>query len=153
MSVRNGMPYVEQTVQSILAQTCADFEFIVVDNASTDGSALAIEKIAQRDERITLLRNAQDLGMSGGLNRGLEVCSGRWIARMDADDIAQPDRFERQLEFLAANPDVKATSCLAYYIDETGKQVARPSTISSPAKHSSATSGRILRLESCTRAP
>jgi dTDP-4-amino-4,6-dideoxygalactose transaminase len=125
MSVRNGMPYVEQTVQSILAQTFADFEFIIVDNASTDGSALAIEKIAQRDSRITLLRNAQDLGMSGGLNRGLEVGSGRWIARMDADDIAQPDRFERQLEFLADNPDVKVTSCLAYYIDETGKQVGK----------------------------
>lgn len=125
MSVRNGMPYVEQTVHSILAQTFSDFEFIIVDNASADDSVAAIEKIAQTDSRIVLLQNAQDLGMSGGLNRGLETCRGQWIARMDADDVAEPDRFERQMEFLAANPDVKASSCLAYYIDETGKPVGK----------------------------
>src|SRR4029077_20553668 len=57
MSVRNGMPYVEQTVQSILAQTFADWEFIIVDNASTDGSADAIERISKTEPRITLIRN------------------------------------------------------------------------------------------------
>src|SRR2546429_7769402 len=63
--------------------------------------------------------------MSGGLNRGLEFCRGKWIARMDADDIALPDRFERQLAFLRHNPDVKVTSCLAYYIDAEGKQAGK----------------------------
>lgn len=122
MSMRNGMPYVEQTVQSILAQTFSDFEFIIVDNASSDGSVAAVEKIAATDARIRIVRNEKDLGMSGGLNRGLEVCRGKWIARMDADDIALPERFERQLDYLEKNPDVKVTSCLAYYIDEAGKR-------------------------------
>lgn len=122
MSMRNGMPYVEQTVRSIIAQTFTDWEFIVVDNASTDDSAGAVERIAQTDSRIRVYRNIEDLGMSGGLNRGLEFCRGKWIARMDADDIALPERFERQLDFLKRNPDVKVASCLAYYIDANGKR-------------------------------
>lgn len=122
MSMRNGMPYVEQTVRSIIAQTFKDWEFIVVDNASTDNSVEVVEQIAQTDPRIRVIRNEKDLGMSGGLNRGLEFCRGTWIARMDADDIALPDRFERQLNFLEENPDVKVTSSLAYYIDADGKR-------------------------------
>ena len=125
MSVRNGMPYVPDTIASIVAQTFTDWEFVIVDNASTDESVAVIEKIAATEPRIRLLRNEKDLGMSGGLNRGLEVCRGRWIARMDADDIAMPDRFERQLAFLRENPDVKTTSCLAHYIDSEGREVGK----------------------------
>jgi glycosyltransferase involved in cell wall biosynthesis len=127
MSVRNGLPYVEQTVGSILAQTIRDWEFIIVDNASTDGSADAIERISKTEPRITLIRNLTDLGHSGALNVGLRHCHGSWIARIDADDIALPDRFERQLEFLRDNPDVKVTSCLAYYINSEGTRVGKSS--------------------------
>lgn len=122
MSVRNGMPYVPKTIESIIAQTFTDWEFVIADNASTDGSVEAIEAYAKAEPRIRLIRNPHDLGMSGGLNRGLELCTGKWIARMDADDIALPDRFERQLDYLESNPDVKVTSCLAYYIDADGKR-------------------------------
>jgi glycosyltransferase involved in cell wall biosynthesis len=122
MSMRNGMPYVEGTVRSIISQTFTDWEFIIVDNASTDNSLEVVERIAQSDPRIRVVRNEKDLGMSGGLNRGLEFCRGTWIARMDADDIALPDRFDKQLDFLDKNPDVKVTSCLAYYIDEKGNR-------------------------------
>ena len=122
MSMRNGMPFVEQTVVSIIAQTFTDWEFIIVDNASTDDSVEVVERIAKADSRIRVIRNERDLGMSGGLNRGLEFCRGAWIARMDADDVALPNRFERQLDFLESNSDVRVTSCLAYYIDANGKR-------------------------------
>ena len=125
MSVRNGLPYVEQTVQSIFAQTFFDWEFVIVDNASTDGSAESIERISKAEPRVTLLRTDKDLGHSGGLNLGLQHCRGAWIARIDADDIALPSRLERQIEFLRANPDLKVTSCLAYYINAQGDRVGK----------------------------
>ncbi len=118
MSVRNGLPFVREAIASIIAQTFTDWEFAIVDNASTDGTAAAIEEIAAREPRIRFIRNPADLGHSGGLNRGLEICRGLWVARMDADDVALPNRFERQLEFLRQNPDVKVASCLAYYINQ-----------------------------------
>lgn len=125
MSVRNGLPYVEQTVRSIQEQTFGGWEFIIVDNGSTDGSAEAINRISKIEPRITLIRNASDLGHSGALNVGLQRCRGTWIARIDADDIALPHRLERQLEFLGNNPDVKVASCLAYYINAEGKRVGK----------------------------
>lgn len=125
MSVRNGLPYLPETVRSILAQTFTDFEFIIVDNASTDGSLGVIEEIARTEPRIRLVRNERDLGHSGGLNRGLEFCCAPWVARMDADDIALPERFERQLRFLRDNPDVRCTSCLAWYINAEGKTAGK----------------------------
>ena len=125
MSVRNGMPYVDLTVHSILAQTFTDWEFIIVDNASTDSSRDVIARISTTEPRITLLHSAKDLGHSGALNLGLQHCRGTWVARIDADDIALPDRLERQVEFLRNNPDVKVASCLAYYINSNGVRVGK----------------------------
>jgi glycosyltransferase involved in cell wall biosynthesis len=125
MSVRNGGPYLDETIASICAQTWRDWEFIIVDNASTDGTGAVLERWAAADGRIRVVRNPENLGHSGGLNRGLELCSGRWIARIDADDVAAPCRLERQLAFLEANPDVSVASCLAYYIDEKGRRAGK----------------------------
>jgi glycosyltransferase involved in cell wall biosynthesis len=125
MSVRNGLPYVPATVESIAAQHFADFEFVIVDNASTDGSIAFLQEFASREPRVRLLLNERDLGHSGGLNRGLEACRGQWIARIDADDVALPQRFERQLAFVANQPRLKLASCLAYYIDSRGKRVGK----------------------------
>jgi glycosyltransferase involved in cell wall biosynthesis len=123
LSVRNGLPYLKQTVTSILGQSFRDFEFVIVDNCSTDGSREYLQEIstlAQR--RVQLILNERDLGHSGGLNRGLEKCRGEWIARIDADDVALPNRLERQLAFVEANPDVAVTCCLAFYINEHGER-------------------------------
>lgn len=132
MSVRNGVPYIHEAVASIVGQTFTDWEFVIVDNASTDGAAAVMEELAAREPRIRFFPNAEDLGHSGGLNRGLEVCRGHWVARMDGDDVALPERLERQLEFLRRNPDVSVSSCLAYFIDERGqtggKTASEPST-------------------------
>ena len=120
MSVRNGLPYVSETIRSIIGQTFADWEFVIVDNASTDGTADLIEEMTAGEERIVFIRSTQDLGHSGGLNLGLAKCRGTWVARIDADDIALPERLERQLTFVHANPDVQVSSCFGYYINEHG---------------------------------
>jgi glycosyltransferase involved in cell wall biosynthesis len=130
MSMKDALPYLEEAVSSILNQTVTDFEFIIVDNASSDGSVQYVESQQKKDSRIVLLRNAFDMGQSCALNRGLAFCSSAWIARMDADDVALPIRLERQLEFVRDNADVGATSCLACYIDSRGRRVGR--TVSAP---------------------
>ena len=125
MSMRNAARYVEQAVQSISNQTVRDFEFVILDNASGDNSVEIVMRLAAQDPRIRLVRSERDLGHSGGLNRALEYCTARWIARMDADDVALPERFERQLDFLEKNPDVTVTSCLAHYIDADGQRTGK----------------------------
>ncbi len=122
MSVRNGLPYIKTTVPSILAQTFHDFEFVIVDNCSTDGTRDYLREISKTDQRIKIFLNERDLGHSGGLNRGLEACHGEWIARIDADDVALPQRLERQLAFVEKHPEVAVASCLAYYINEKGER-------------------------------
>ena len=120
MSVKDGLPHLEQAAASILAQTFSDFEFVIANNASTDGSREYLEQLADREPRIVLLHNERDLGHSGGLNRGLAACRGTWIARMDADDVAMPGRLEKQFAFVSENADVAATSCTAWYVDASG---------------------------------
>jgi glycosyltransferase involved in cell wall biosynthesis len=123
MSVRNGMPFVQQTIQSLIDQSFTNWEFVIVDNASTDETLEILESAAANEPRIHLIASAADLGHSGGLNRGLAECRGVWIARIDADDLALPNRLERQLAFLQANPDIHVTSCLGDYINARGQVV------------------------------
>ena len=125
MSVKNGLPHLERALASVLTQTFADFEFVIVDNASTDDTRECLEHAARNDKRVVVLHNDRDLGHSGGLNRGLDACRGEWIARMDADDVALPNRLERQLAFVRQNPDLRAASCIAWYVDENGRRVGR----------------------------
>ncbi|PIW30994.1 MAG: hypothetical protein COW30_00820 [Rhodospirillales bacterium CG15_BIG_FIL_POST_REV_8_21_14_020_66_15] len=104
MSVLNGEAYLAEAIDSVLAQTFEDFEFLIVDNASTDGTAAIIA--AYDDKRIVHLRNPDTLNLSQSLNKGLAAARGDYIARLDADDIAMPERLEKQARFLAAHPDV-----------------------------------------------
>ena len=125
LSVWNGMPYLPLTVDSVLRQSFADFEFVINDNGSTDGSLEYLREMAARDSRIKILSDGSNHGHSGGLNRGLAECRGLWTARIDADDICLPDRLDRQLAFVREHPDLGAAASLAYYIDKDGKRVAR----------------------------
>lgn len=125
MSVKNGERFLDEAILSILNQTYREFEFIIVDNASVDSSASIIRAHSEIDPRIIFIQNEVDLGHSGGLNRGLEVCRSAWVARMDADDIAYPNRLERQISFLEKNKDVVVTSCLAYHINEHGNTISK----------------------------
>ena len=93
-----------EAVNSILEQTFMDFEFIIIDDCSTDTSVQYLETI--QDERVKIIRNQQNMGITKSLNIGLSLARGRYIARMDSDDISLPERFEKQLAFMEANPDV-----------------------------------------------
>jgi glycosyltransferase involved in cell wall biosynthesis len=104
MPVHNGGSYLLEAVNSILAQTFPDFEFLIVDDASTDQTVAYLQGI--RDPRIRLLKSEQRLQIARALNLGLDHAKGKWIARMDADDISLPDRLSRQLDFLVKYPEV-----------------------------------------------
>jgi glycosyltransferase involved in cell wall biosynthesis len=96
----NAERYVREAVQSILAQTFTDFELIVIDDGSRDGTKAVIEALLEQDSRIILV-SRENKGLVESLNEGIDLARGEWIARMDADDIAVPSRFERQLQWMA----------------------------------------------------
>ncbi len=104
MPVYNAAPYLLESVRSILEQTFTDFEFLIVDDGSTDGSAAIIQGFG--DPRIRLVHNGTNLGLVASLNRGLDLARGEFIARMDADDISRPERLACQVDFMAAHPQV-----------------------------------------------
>ena len=103
MTVYNGMPYVESAVESILNQSMQDFLFVIVDDGSDDEAREYLESLA--DRRVTLIQQANQ-GTAAAANRGLQEIETRYVARMDADDIAIHDRLERQLEFMETHPNV-----------------------------------------------
>lgn len=105
MSVYNGELYLDKAIQSILTQTYKDFEFIIINDGSIDKSLEIIEKYMSKDERIVLI-SRENKGLIVSLNEGIEKAKGKYIARMDADDISLPERFEEQVKFMEDNPDI-----------------------------------------------
>ena len=106
MPIHDAEAFVAEAVESILDQTFRDFEFLVIDDGSSDRSVEIVE--AYDDARIRLVRNDRQIELVRTLNRGMDLARGRYVARMDADDISLPERLERQVDFLEANPDVGA---------------------------------------------
>ncbi len=95
--------FLRPAIESILNQTYQNFEFIIIDDCSTDNSLSIIESYT--DDRIRIIRNFQNLGITKSLNKGLAVAKGEFVARMDADDISVETRFKKQVEFLESHPD------------------------------------------------
>jgi hypothetical protein len=95
LAVHNDDRFISAAIESVLQQTISDLELIAVDDASTDGTAARLAGVD--DPRLTVLRNDEHLGLAASLNRGLESAQGRYVARLDADDVAFPQRLERQL--------------------------------------------------------
>lgn len=104
MSVYNDEKYLEGAISSILNQTYQDFEFIICNDCSTDGSEAIILSFLEKDKRIVYFKNEKNSGLAASLNRCLERATGEYIARMDSDDFSLPDRFEKQVRFLDENP-------------------------------------------------
>jgi len=121
LAVYNGEPYVRSAVASVLAQTYRDFEFLIVDDASTDSTVATIESFG--DDRIRLLRNETNIGQVPSLNRGLREARGDIVARIDADDVSRPTRLERQLAVLDAEPRVALVGSWMALVDERGRRV------------------------------
>ena len=125
MPVYNGMPYLPLALDSIFQQTFREFEFIVIDDGSTDATAEILTAYAARDRRLRILTLRQNRGIVVALNSGLEAARGEFIARMDADDIALPERLERQVGFLDAHPDHVLVGSSSSFIDSMGRVTFR----------------------------
>jgi glycosyltransferase involved in cell wall biosynthesis len=120
MSVRNGEKFLAEAIESVLSQTWRDFECIIINDGSIDGTAGILAEFAEADPRITVVEHAGGAGLAVRLNQGLELARGALIARMDADDIALPERFSLQKDFLDAHPEVAAVGGSVAYIDDLG---------------------------------
>ncbi len=120
MPVYNCRQYVAEAIRSILQQTYRDFEFIIIDDGSTDGSGHILRVFAVSDSRIRLI-SRPNRGLVPSLNEGLSLSRGEFIARMDADDISFPTRLERQLAFMSSHPTVVATGTQHELIDDRSR--------------------------------
>lgn len=118
MSVYNAEKYLSESIESILNQTFSNFEFIIVDDGSTDSSLLIIQNFMKRDDRIVLI-SRDNKGLPYSLNEAISVARGKYIARMDADDISLPERLEMQLAVMESNPDIGVCGAWAYLFKET----------------------------------
>jgi glycosyltransferase involved in cell wall biosynthesis len=119
MPVYNAKRYVGEAIESILAQTFKDFEFLIIDDGSTDQSLAILERYAAQDKRIRL-SSKPNAGYAVRLNEMLQQAQGDLIAQMDADDIALYERFARQVEFLRNHPEVDVVGGVQEYIDSKG---------------------------------
>jgi glycosyltransferase involved in cell wall biosynthesis len=120
MSVFNAEPYLREAIDSILNQTFTDFELIIVDDGSTDGSSGVLKSSVQEDKRIHLMSNASNLGLIAALNKGIRLAKGEYIARQDADDASMRRRLERQVAFLDKNPDIGVVGTWMVSLQENG---------------------------------
>lgn len=118
MPVYNGEKYLREAIESILRQTFTDFEFLIINDGSTDKSVEIIE--SYKDTRIRLVNNEKNIKLIATLNKGIELARGEYIARMDCDDISLPNRLEKQVVFMDSHPDVGVCGTWAKVIDENG---------------------------------
>lgn len=125
MPVHNGLPFLDHSIGSILEQTFTDFELVILNDASTDGSDEALREWQKRDDRIRLHQSSRKLGLVGSSNLVIAKACADVIARMDADDVSHRDRLQRQWDVLQNHGDVVAVGTLCDGIDATGR-VVRP---------------------------
>ena len=124
MSVYNGEKYLVQAIDSILNQTYQNFEFIIIDDCSTDNSSHILQEYAKKDSRIKIIKKEKNIGIKGfieNLNLGISIAEGKYIARMDQDDVSLPERFQKQVDFLENNPEITLVGAQLNLINEQNK--------------------------------
>lgn len=114
--VYNGETVIGHAIDSVLVQTCQDFELIIIDDGSTDDTWNVIKKY--QDPRITAIRDCQNRGIANRLNQQIEIAKGQYYARMDADDIMFPERLQKQLDFMLCHPNADVIGGQAIVFDE-----------------------------------
>jgi len=122
MSVHNGERYLVQAVESVLAQTFRDLEFVIVDDGSADATPAILEGYQRRDGRV-VLRRQEHRGLIEALNHGWRLARGTFIARMDADDICRPERLSKQVQYVEAHADCVLLGTAAELIDTASRRV------------------------------
>ncbi len=121
MAIYNGERFAKEAIESILDQTFTDFELILIDDCSTDNTLQIMKQYD--DPRVVIIENERNLGLARSLNRGLEVAQGKYIARMDADDISMPNRFSKQIEYLEKHFDIDICGSWIKSIDINGNSI------------------------------
>lgn len=119
MPVHNGQRFLREAIESILCQTCSDFEFLIINDGSTDNSRDIV--LSFDDARIRLVDNPTNIGLTKSLNQGLQLAKSEYITRQDADDISYPTRLEREVQFMDRHPEIILLGTRARAIDERGK--------------------------------
>ena len=117
MPVYNGQRYLAEAIESILTQSCADFELIIVDDGSGDNSAAIIRAYAERDERIRFFQHERNRGRADAMNTGIAAAESQYITRMDCDDVSLPERLEKQVAFLESNPGIGALGACGKFMN------------------------------------
>ena len=131
MPVYNGEKYLVEAVDSILGQTYKDFEFLIINDGSTDKTVEIVQ--SYNDPRIRLVNNDENLQLAAALHRGLQLTGSEYIARMDCDDISFPERLSAQVDYLDNHPDVGALGSGFQIIDGDGKKIGAP--VRFPSEH------------------
>ena len=111
MSVYNGETYLAEAVESVINQTFKNWELVIINDCSSDATSEILADFSLKDERIKVHTNEVNLKLPTSLNKAISLCEGKYIARMDADDICLPDRLEKQFKFMEENSDVALSSC------------------------------------------
>jgi len=124
LPIFNAEKYLSEAVRSILNQTYPDFELLAIDDGSTDNSLKILKSF--EDSRIIIIQNNQNIGLIRTLNKGLELAKGEYIARMDADDISMPMRFEKQVDLLDNNPDIGVCSTWLEFFGDNNETIKFP---------------------------
>jgi glycosyltransferase involved in cell wall biosynthesis len=135
MSVYNTKLYLRESIESILNQSYQDFEFIIIDDGSVDGSRNIIQQYANNDNRIVFIKNKTNIGLAKSLNKGIKIAKGRYIARQDADDISSTIRLETQLNYALAHKYIDVIGSNCFVIDIAGNVVCEIDTYSEIKDH------------------
>jgi len=135
MAAYNEEKYIQEAIQSIIEQTYQNWEVVVVDDNSQDRTQELLQQFMQNNpDKIHIHRNDKNMGLAASLNIGTKHCTGKYIARMDADDICKPYRFLKQIEILESHPEIALVSGAIEYIDDDGNVFGRTYPITLPKK-------------------
>lgn len=121
----NAEKYIGETIESILNQSFTDFEFIIINDCSTDSTLEIVQKYADKDKRIKLFSNEKNLGIAGNRNKGVSLAAGKYIVWQDADDISVLDRLEKQFAFMESHPEVGICGGYLQFFSEAGETGVR----------------------------
>lgn len=122
MPAYNGEKHIKEAIESVLNQSFGDFEFIIINDGSEDKTEEIIEEFKQKDPRIIHKKNEKNMRVSYSLNKAIDLANGKYIARMDADDICEAERFEKQFEYMEQNPNCGAVGTNYISLNEDTKE-------------------------------
>ncbi len=133
MSAYNSEKVVGRAIESVINQTFTDWCMLIVDDASTDGTRALLYSYAEKDGRITVIHNSENMGLAASLNKAISLVDSPLIARMDDDDECLPERLELQVSFMQNNPDVDVCGTGAFYVGKNERHTRHP--VIPPERH------------------